>query len=363
MTHDLRQWMNLLESTQTQPIAAFSEDIQRKALAAFHTLADGQQGEPEILATVSGNNPLYHAEGVYRLLAEHIGDFTKRMAQRYCDRMDYGYVEISEKLRKCFSVLNGGYGLEQELRDSLKRNHKQSDKNYEDFVKEFELGAERYASAHAKLPVWNEAQWYAREAAVALGRRQFPTLEHHLGVIRNHIQQGIEAWDNWASTVTVSRDSIMPFKASLTESIDDDDDDGKYDHLPSSKKLKELTPQLAMAGQLQYDQWEQVDGYDEEVGGGGICHLIAEKMVDIIDNAGFPVSTVSSLYEVHVYCVAQCNDGVFEVDIPWALYERGGGYTWTKLPNVIFHPTDVVVYRLDADPGRISQYVEEWEDA
>ena len=34
------------------------------------------------------------------------------------------------------------------------------------------------------------------------------------------------------------------------------------------------------------------------------------------------------------------------VDIPYGYYERGGGYSWTKIPDVVFQPDFVVIERL-----------------
>lgn len=143
------------------------------------------------------------------------------------------------------------------------------------------------------------------------------------------------------------------------ETLDDDPDEPSYDHLPSVKVVQALRPQIAAAAQQVYDAWEQGD--DDDLNGGGICHLIADKAADLIGTAGVPVSTQCSTYEQHVYCICQCSEGVYEVDIPYRIYEHGSMFTWTKIPDVTITPDDVVIDRLDADPGRIGQYVEEWD--
>ena len=142
------------------------------------------------------------------------------------------------------------------------------------------------------------------------------------------------------------------------ETYGDEDDDTRFDNLPASAAINQLRPQLVQAAQKVYDGWRQDE--DDDLAGGGICHLIADQMAHILSAAGIPVWTVSSTHEVHVYCVAQCVDGVFEVDIPWSVYERGGGYTWTKLPNIVFDQDNVSIERIDADPARIGQYVDEF---
>ena len=140
---------------------------------------------------------------------------------------------------------------------------------------------------------------------------------------------------------------------------DTDPEEPDYSHLPSSRIVRQLAPRLAAVAQEVYDAWDQNPETDE-LNGGGICHLIAEKMANILGEADVPVSTVSSNHEQHVYCIGQFQDGVYEIDIHHSVYERGGGFTWTKLPDVTFDPSDVTIYRLSDDPADIEQYVEEW---
>lgn len=147
--------------------------------------------------------------------------------------------------------------------------------------------------------------------------------------------------------------------------IEDDEDEPEeidYSHLPSVTDAEALRPLLAQAGQAVYDDWSQDEsGYDEEHGGGGVCHVIADKMLEVLyghipnlENA----STVSATDEVHVYIVAQFREGIFVIDIPWRYYESGGGYNWTKTPGVTFEPDFVYIGQIDGDPGAIETYVD-----
>ena len=146
------------------------------------------------------------------------------------------------------------------------------------------------------------------------------------------------------------------------EDYDEDDEDTRFDNLPASSALKPLRASLALAAQRVYDSWDQSDPDNDELNGGGICHLIADQLADIINDAGIPCTSQSSCNEQHVYCVAQCSDGIFEVDVPHRLYERGGGFTWTKLPGITFSEGDISIYQLDFDPGKMAQYVDGWEE-
>ena len=125
-------------------------------------------------------------------------------------------------------------------------------------------------------------------------------------------------------------------------------------------EIARLLPALVKEAQKQYDDWQQdEEGYDEEVGGGGICHLIADRFAQRFSAAGISCTTVSAWDEVHVYTVLRLPSGVWEVDIRPHVYERGGGYHWKKIPDVTFSVGDVVVAHLDANPRNFRKYIGE----
>lgn len=134
-------------------------------------------------------------------------------------------------------------------------------------------------------------------------------------------------------------------------------------HLKTSHDILALRPAMAKAAQDEYDAWAPVDGdlegFEAEFAGGGICHLIAEKLAGIMDAAGVNCATVSSSHEQHVYCVAQCQDGIFLVDVPHGIYETGGGYNWTRVEGVVFESEDIVVRRIDRDPANMAMYTDD----
>jgi hypothetical protein len=129
--------------------------------------------------------------------------------------------------------------------------------------------------------------------------------------------------------------------------------------LPSVEALTPLLNELVTTAQRVYDGWQQdEDGMDDELGGGGICHLIAEDLASVLHRHGMEIYTVSASHEVHVYCVGAFQEGVYEIDIPHRRYETGGGYTWRKIPDVEFDEHDIAISRLDRDPNRLDQYVD-----
>lgn len=125
----------------------------------------------------------------------------------------------------------------------------------------------------------------------------------------------------------------------------------------------EMLQKIAAIAQKEYDAWAQnEEGYDEELGSGGICHLIAEELAGILSMAGIEATTVSSCHEQHVYVVAKFREGVYQIDVPYHTYERGGGFTWKKLPGIVFDTSHVSIHRIDGNPRNFKNYIDIMED-
>ena len=118
-------------------------------------------------------------------------------------------------------------------------------------------------------------------------------------------------------------------------------------------------PAILAAAQGEYDAWEQDDGgFDEKVGVGGICQEIADAIGGVLSRAGFDAITVDNqgVGEQHVWLLAALPDGIYSIDIPARVYERGGGYVWKKTPGVVFQPEHLVVSLTNDDPDSLDQY-------
>lgn len=125
--------------------------------------------------------------------------------------------------------------------------------------------------------------------------------------------------------------------------------------------LSELISKFVDVAQSVYDAWQpNEDDYDEEVGYGGICHLIADEIVSILYDHDIEGTTVSSDHEVHVYSVCKLQDGIFLIDIPYSIYETGGGYTWKKIPDVEFDVDCITISKLSSDPTEYTNYTDQW---
>ena len=138
---------------------------------AFKALADAQRGAPEaaMLAAQTDTETATATPGYnsYTNLLEHVGDLTNRMANPQEIGATYG------KIESALIVL----------------------KNEADAVNLANIPLtpqiEAYAAAHEQLPVYNEAQRLARDAAVALGRKDFETARANLTALKEMKDNGV----------------------------------------------------------------------------------------------------------------------------------------------------------------------------
>ncbi len=132
-----------------------------------------------------------------------------------------------------------------------------------------------------------------------------------------------------------------------------------HDQDISFEELKSLRPVFAKLAQEVYDEWDEED--EDTYAGGGICHLMADKFCEYLQSKGIDCGSVSAqVGEQHVFTVVKTSDGVAEVDINPYTYERGGGYSWQKIPDVELQPSDVAVNILSRNPEDFEQYIEEF---
>jgi hypothetical protein len=131
-----------------------------------------------------------------------------------------------------------------------------------------------------------------------------------------------------------------------------------FESVKSVNDVKRLLPLLVVAAQKEYDNWDQSDPDNDEFNGGGICQNIAESIVDVLDFNDIEAITIDSqgVGDQHVWVVFNVGEGVFELDIPPSLYERGSGYTWHKIPNVKFTEDYIDISKLDISWEDIKNY-------
>lgn len=119
------------------------------------------------------------------------------------------------------------------------------------------------------------------------------------------------------------------------------------------RKLHNIKNKLIKAAQKVYNEWDQINGYDEIYGSGGICQDIAEEISFILNQYNIDCITVDSggIGEQHVWVIAfdEKEKVAYNVDIPPEIYESGGGYNWKKIPNVKFNKHDIFISEVDFD--------------
>jgi len=135
--------------------------------------------------------------------------------------------------------------------------------------------------------------------------------------------------------------------------------------------LESLTSEFVEAAQKIYDDWDE---HPDVYFGGGICHLIADAFVEIVYKH-YPHYTASTFtrddiqhVETIVYNIDSdsLNDDDDDLDVetdietvmidlsPY-IYENGGGFSWTKIPDVEFDNNDITFYRTYTDRKYIGE--------
>jgi hypothetical protein len=119
------------------------------------------------------------------------------------------------------------------------------------------------------------------------------------------------------------------------------------------KEIQATYPQLIAAAQKVYDEWDQdEDGIDEYYGSGGICDDIADEICQVIESlTPHNCFTRYDEYECHTSCYIYNVDTrlCFFLDIPYHVYETGGGYSWKKIKDVEFATNFIFIKQVDYD--------------
>lgn len=148
----------------------------KDAATKFSELADNQRGAPEI-AMVECQSLL--GGGVLSHQLEHIGDLTHRVSQGIYSKnlqLERSIFDILPKIERGISSLRHGYGFLREhgenMENSFKYLHegKGRFKTFEEFEHQVASQLEKYVQEHEKLEVYNEFQYYCRQAAIDLGK-------------------------------------------------------------------------------------------------------------------------------------------------------------------------------------------------
>lgn len=165
-----------------------TEKLPADVVKAFENLGDLQRGLPEMAML---QIQFANGGGVLNPLVEHLGDIIHRMTHLVSRDTVLGY----EKILKTYRWLNTEYGFEREMKQNIISNfnyrkkypqdERTSFKTPEDLAKYIRNLLHKYAEEHAKLPVYNKAQWLARQAAIFVGLEEFTKAKQALKLLLN----------------------------------------------------------------------------------------------------------------------------------------------------------------------------------
>lgn len=124
--------------------------------------------------------------GVMQVAVEHVGDLTHRMTHMLSwgnGPSEAGINEVGDKVKKVLRMIRSPYGFMREFHENVTNNARYQGKDPKQHWQQVEAALRRYAQAHAELPVFNRAQWYARDAAIRLGLLDVERMRASLGML------------------------------------------------------------------------------------------------------------------------------------------------------------------------------------
>lgn len=178
--------------TSDKPNVVNSEEVRK----LFSELGYKQRGLPEAQMLKCQR---FIGGGVVSHLIEHVGDLTHRLSENiFSSSGDLeGTLEfVNPKVKKAITVLKSEYGFLKEHDENLISNyHAYKDTNgisaeFDEWKTETNNMLLDYSQKHSELPVYNEAQYLAREAAVELGRLNIDKTVKHLEKLNDIIDNG-----------------------------------------------------------------------------------------------------------------------------------------------------------------------------
>lgn len=174
----------------TNPIG---DRLPPEVVKAFVALGYAQRGEPEE-AMERAQNAL--GGGRLNFIIEHVGDLTHRMTHMLKFIVpDDGYGYVKDKVDKTLPTLQHTYAFARNFRANMESSARYYNVPLSEYMLRVNEALAAYAAAHAKLPVYNHAQWLAREAAIALGQQNFLRAELRLSSLEKMLKTRTTWWE------------------------------------------------------------------------------------------------------------------------------------------------------------------------
>lgn len=196
--HHIAYARGMVDSLVKNPTVISYEQLPPVVRKKFSELAQLQRGNPELAMEAFS---MFHSS-IYSYMTEHIGDLIHRISEY---QFNFGIDAMFEKLEKLSYKINN-YDIESEDAANIKSNAKYRGIPLEKYVANYNSLLLRYASEHRKLPVYNEAQWLCREAAVSLGEHKIQKVKLCINKLALRMKQcvGEKAFENrWDRSIEV----------------------------------------------------------------------------------------------------------------------------------------------------------------
>lgn len=178
------------------------EKLPDNVQEAFYDIANQQRGSPEkvmlkIQHTMGG--------GVLNPVVEHTGDLIHRMTK---NTLDFGYEPMKEKVDRVLKYLSSPYGFKKEMEENIRNNARYKEIDPEQFKDKLEELLEKYAEEHSNLPVYNEAQYLANQAAINIGKEKFNSAIKNLENLKSHLSSK-EEWIDFSSQYQIDNNGNL----------------------------------------------------------------------------------------------------------------------------------------------------------
>jgi hypothetical protein len=142
--------------------------LSPQEIEGFWKLGYDQRGKPEQLMMKAQKEM---GGGVLSQAIEHVGDLTNRMTPNHS--LGFAYEESLGKAQRILRDLKREYGFRKEAEENLRNAAEYYNIPLEEYKSKVNSALDAYADAHEELVTYNPLQTLARDAAVALGRRDF----------------------------------------------------------------------------------------------------------------------------------------------------------------------------------------------
>jgi hypothetical protein len=151
--------------------------------------------------------------GRLNFIIEHVGDLTHRMTHLLrWNPPDDGYGYVKDKVDKTYHYLEHTHAFARDFRENMESNARHYNVPLTAYMKRVNETLAAYAAAHAKLLVYNRAQYLAREAAVALGHQNFQRAELYLSGLTRLLKTRESWWEAATAYVLNARGEPMLYE-------------------------------------------------------------------------------------------------------------------------------------------------------